>query len=481
MTDNKYNRKRVLITALGTMNCTTIVRELRKNTNYYLIGADINFPNRIYTSEEVDEFYQFPKATEDRELYFSFVKNFCIEHKINIYYCVVDEEVELMAKHREELSSIGVALCIANTDAVVICHNKDKFAEWSESNIPEYCIKRFVHYEDIKDNDFPLFLKPIEGRASIGCAKIQNRDELKPYLQCWNDFIVQEFTSGEIIAADVVRCRKSELTQVCQRKELLRNSNGCGISVQIIDNKDVDKACHKIADLLDLNGVVNMEFFVSNGAIRIIEVNPRIPAGVEYSCMAGLNLIRLAVEIEMGKKINTPSPIKIGSFFAKRYETYEIPTSTKLLNVRLTEFSYFYLKKSLAWLNDPEVKEGMDIRYTVTPEMQQEWFEKLPYRSDYKIWGVESGGVPIGACGFRNIQFESGELTCYIGEKDYRGRGLSTLMLEELEKKALELSFKEIILKVLIKNQRAKSLYKSCGYVEVSRDGQFIVMKKQIK
>lgn len=36
-------KQRVLITALGTMNCTTIVSELRKFPNdYYLIGADIN-------------------------------------------------------------------------------------------------------------------------------------------------------------------------------------------------------------------------------------------------------------------------------------------------------------------------------------------------------------------------------------------------------------------------------------------------------
>lgn len=323
--NNIYNRKRVLITALGTMNCTTLVKEIRKlPENYFIIGADINPQHSIYTSNEVDEYYQFPKATDNRSSYFDFVRQFCIDHNVSIYYCVVDEEVETMALHRDDLKNIGVTLCVANTEAVVICHNKDKFAVWSEQNIPDYCIKRYIHYEDVKDEDFPLFVKPIEGRASIGCRRIDSRFELDYYKKQWDGFVVQEFTSGDFIVADVVRCRKTGYVQVCQRQELLRNSNGCGISVQIVKNDTVDKACRTIAEKLDLDGVVNMEFFVSDDSAKIIEVNPRIPAGVAYSCMAGLNIVKLALDIAEGKAVVGASPIRTGAYFAKRYETYEI-------------------------------------------------------------------------------------------------------------------------------------------------------------
>ena len=37
------NQTRVLITAIGTMNCTTIISELKKAEEvFYVIGADIN-------------------------------------------------------------------------------------------------------------------------------------------------------------------------------------------------------------------------------------------------------------------------------------------------------------------------------------------------------------------------------------------------------------------------------------------------------
>lgn len=320
----KDKRLRVLVTALGTLNCTTIVKELRQNVDCYIIGADINPAYSIYTSTEVDEYHQFPKATDNREAYFEFVREFCIKHHVDVYYCVVDEEVETMALHRSDLERIGVALCVANTDAVVTCHRKNLFAEWSEKFIPDFCIKRYKRYEDITPRDYPLFIKPIEGRASIGCAKIIDDKGLIPYLKNWDDYVVQEFIQGEFIAADIVRCRETGLTQVCQRRELLRNGNGCGVAVEIVANEVVERVCRLIADCLDLNGVVNTEFFVGEKGIKIIEVNPRIPAGVAYSCMAGLNIVLLALAIAKGEKIIEISPLKVGAHYAKRYETYEI-------------------------------------------------------------------------------------------------------------------------------------------------------------
>lgn len=318
-------KQRVLITALGTMNCTTIVSELRKFPNdYYLIGADINPAYCIATSKEVDEFYEFPYSTRDREGYFSFVYDFCKEHHIDIYYCVVDEEVETMSKHRDELASIGVKLCIANTDAVIIAHNKDKFAEWSEKNIPSCCIKRYSNYSDIKDSDFPLFIKPIEGRASIGCRIISNRAELQSIVDCWDEYVVQEYISStKIVAVDVVRNRMSNQIEIAQRLELLRNSNGCGVAVEIIDNQDIREICFDIADKLNLHGCINMEFFLTEKGPRIIEINPRLPAGIAYSCMAGLDIVMNALRIAEGAPCSF-TPIRVGAHFAKRYETIEI-------------------------------------------------------------------------------------------------------------------------------------------------------------
>ena len=317
------NVERVLVTAIGTMNCTTIIQELKKYANrYYILGADINERQCIANSNEVNEYYQFPSVLKDREGYAAFVLSFCIEHDVNIVYCVVDEEVEILAKNRDKFEKAGIVLCLANTDAIITCHNKDLFAEWSEKEIPEYCIKRFVSYEDVKDSDFPVFIKPIEGRASIGCRLVENRTELLEYKMEWKNYVVEEFVQGKIVAVDIVRNRNTNDFEIAQRLELLRNSNGCGIAVQIVDDRKIREACEKIATKLDLNGVINAEFFILDDGPKVIEVNPRLPAGIAYSCMAGLDVVMNAMRIAKGETCQF-TPIKVGAFYAKRYETYE--------------------------------------------------------------------------------------------------------------------------------------------------------------
>lgn len=314
---------KVLVTAIGTMNCTTIISELKKaGEEFYILGADINPRHCIANSIEVDEYYQFPSVLKNREDYALFVINFCKEHCVDVLYCVVDEEVEILAKHRMDFEAIDVKLCLANTDAIVTCHNKDLFADWSEKFIPEYCIKRYKTYSEVKDDDFPVFIKPIEGRASIGCKQINTRAELQLYAETWSDYVVQQCIVGDIIAVDIVRNRKTGQVEIAQRIELLRNSNGCGIAVEIVNNPDVRKACLTIAEELNLNGVVNTEFFITDDGPKIIEVNPRLPAGIAYSCMAGLDVVMNALRISRGEECKF-TPIKIGAHYAKRYETYE--------------------------------------------------------------------------------------------------------------------------------------------------------------
>lgn len=314
---------RVLVTAIGTMNCTTIIRELKKaDEDFYILGADI-YPKRfIANSNGVDEFYQFPKVLEDREYYASFVLNFCKEHGVQVLYCVIDEEVQVLAQHREEFLHAGVTLCVADTSTIVTCHDKILFDEWMKNNFPQYHIPSYTS-SSAGDISFPVFIKPREGRASIGCRMIRNAAELYGVEDLWHDYLVQQYIEcGNIISVDVVRNRKTGQIGIIQKKEHLRNANGCGIAVEIVDIEEISSACKSIAGKLDTDGVVNYEFFLTEDGPKLIEINPRLPAGIEYSCMAGMNVVLNALWIARGGHCEF-SPVRIGSFYAKRYETYE--------------------------------------------------------------------------------------------------------------------------------------------------------------
>ena len=138
------------------------------------------------------------------------------------------------------------------------------------------------------------------------------------------------------------------------------------------------------------------------------------------------------------------------------------------------------LEKSLKWLNDPDLQKGMDIGYTITKEGQEEWYSRLSFRNDYKIWGFYCGDTSIGAGGFRNIREESGELTYYIGEKSYWGKGLGKVLMMQLLEKAQEMGFRYVKTKVLHSNERSLGCCRSIGFTVTGKDEKFTIMTFEI-
>lgn len=316
--------KTVLVTAIGTVTSTAIVKQLKQTGNYYIIGADINERNRIATSKDVDEYYKFPYSTE--ETYIPFALSFCKNHKVDYYYAVIDKEVVNLAKNREAFLEIGTKLCIVNSEFANITHFKNRFSEWIENNISEIAIKRYISIEKLQKANYPLFCKPIEGVASTGCKIVNSFEELSTIISL-SDFnhryLIQDYVEGQVITVDCIRNRKTNQKVQIQRKELLRNTNGCGIAVEIINNQELGRVCDYLMESLDLNGVANFEFFETNNGFRIIEINPRFSAGTLYSCMAGIDTVMNAMYIADEKRC-VFGEISVGAHFAERYEAYRL-------------------------------------------------------------------------------------------------------------------------------------------------------------
>lgn len=312
--------KRILITAIGTITASSIVLELRSSQEeYYLIGTDTNEACQIVTSKDVDEFYKFPSSVERPKDFLEFVLRFCKEHAIEYIFPVIDEEIVNYMENKHRFKEIGVKICIANDEIINICHYKDKFGRWVTQNIPECAIKTYGIEEKMK---FPVFVKPIEGRASNGCRMIYSREELdrQPDL---NKCVIQEYVEGEFITADLVQNIKYGQFLCIQRKEIIRNKNGCGIAVKTVKEHLVESACMIIAEKLQLNGIVNVEFLLTKEKAQIVEVNPRFSAGSYFSFLAGCNLAQEAIHIADGETCSF-GDMQLGKNYARRYETYEL-------------------------------------------------------------------------------------------------------------------------------------------------------------
>lgn len=316
----------VLVTAIGTMASTAIVTRLKGIGEYYLIGTDIFREDQVATSKDVDDFYVIPSAVDDLDGYISYMVEFCKKHAVEFYFATIDEEIANLSKHRKAFEQIGVKLCIPNHKLVITCHYKNTFTQWVAQNLPEIAIKTFEDPTEILPQDYPLFVKPTEGRASIGCRRIDNREQLGKFLQAdkpKEPFIIQQFTDGEVVTVDLIRSAKTGQSMQIQRRETLRNTNGCGIAVEIINDAKLTKICNELMEHLELNGVVNAEFFHKGDTFKIIEVNPRFSAGTTFSCLAGCDTVANEIRIARDERLEF-GEIAYGRCFAKRYETYRM-------------------------------------------------------------------------------------------------------------------------------------------------------------
>lgn len=147
--------------------------------------------------------------------------------------------------------------------------------------------------------------------------------------------------------------------------------------------------------------------------------------------------------------------------------------------VELVSYDRCYFEKSKLWLEDEEVNRLTDTGELPDEAARLRWFESLPSKSDYLIWGVAIEGQSIGACGLKHIRDSKAEYWGYIGEKSYWGKGLGSSMLSCIEQKAIDLNIEELYLTVLVNNIRAVRLYRKNGFIENGiADGYYSMTKR---
>jgi len=145
----------------------------------------------------------------------------------------------------------------------------------------------------------------------------------------------------------------------------------------------------------------------------------------------------------------------------------------------LVEFTKIFLDLSWQWLNDAEIKQTTNTP-DFTKESQQIWYNNLKNKTDYKIWGIEQNGLPIGACGLKNITDVDCEYWGYLGKRTYWGKGIGTEILKMMEGKARSLKLESIWLQVLRINERAIRLYNKNGYLIETSGSNLLIMRKSL-
>lgn len=88
--------------------------------------------------------------------------------------------------------------------------------------------------------------------------------------------------------------------------------------------------------------------------------------------------------------------------------------------------------------------------------------------------------IPIACASFKYFEDGVAEVKRVFVKPGYRGKGISKLLMKQLEEKAKELGYLKLILETGAKFEAAIGLYKSLGFQVINNYGQYKDIKDSI-
>ncbi len=295
----------ILILSAGTRN--KIVQYFRQTIDGKVVATDMQLTApAIY---EADTYYQVPRITTPG--YIDIILDICKKEEINAVLSLIDPELNLLAENIAKFENIGVQVIGSNFALCERALDKMQMYQWlREHGYP--CARS---YDDMQTFcidqqkgliDFPVFVKPVRGSASIAINKVENMDTLR---LLWNhgdgELMIQELLDGQEIGADVyIDMISSQVVSIFTKKKLLMRAGETDKAVSFKDQR-LFEFIENFVDESGWKGQIDIDIFDVNGTYYISEVNPRFGGGYPHAYMCGVNHMKL-IENNVNGIVNQP-------------------------------------------------------------------------------------------------------------------------------------------------------------------------------
>lgn len=298
----------VLVTAIGSMSADTVLTTLSEVQSLKLIGTDIYPQEWQPNAAFVSKFYQIHKATH--AAYISQMLEICRENNINYIIPLTDPEVDCLSENAKLFEKEGVTLCISSPETILKCRDKSTIEELFKNSSTVKVVSSLSREKLEDEKVYPIIAKPKRGRSSEGLFLLKKKSSLA-IIDSFDDYLFQPRIEGAVFTVDFIRTINGD-TLCIPRKELIRTSNGAGITVEIIQSDYLNKVTRVIGETLNIIGCVNIEFISDGTDFYLIDINPRFSAGIGFSLEAGYDFVTNHLRCFQNKEIDKLSLVREG-------------------------------------------------------------------------------------------------------------------------------------------------------------------------
>ncbi len=262
---------------------------------------------------EADAHYIVPRITAPD--YLEVLYEICKKEAITGVLSLIDPELSLIAAHEAQFRALGVQIIGSDYELCERTLNKWELFGWMEAHgypcAKTYCtMEAFCAALERGEVQFPVFVKPMKGSASIQIARADDMETAAFLFAHGEQMIIQEYMRGQEIGADVyidLICKK--VVSIFTKKKLVMRAGETDKAVSFIDEK-LFAFITKFAEESGFAGQIDMDLFEKDGVYSISEVNPRFGGGYPHAYACGADHMTLIRNNLMGIE----NPVQIGGY-----------------------------------------------------------------------------------------------------------------------------------------------------------------------
>ncbi len=301
----------ILILSAGTRN--KVVEYFKENVGDKgkVVATDCsNLAPAVY---EADVFYLVPRITAPG--YIEQILDICVKEKIDGVFSLIDPELSLLARERERFLAVGATPILSDYELVETCFDKHRMFELlTGMGIPTgqcYLSKEDFYRDRQKGRiDYPVFVKPVRGSASLNINKVSSDQELETLFHLYDDLMIQEFMDGQEYGADVyVDMISGKCTSIFVKKKIKMRAGETDKSVSV-KNPELFELIRKFVEKCGFCGMIDIDLFEIGGVFYISEVNPRFGGGYPHAYACGVNMPSQVLCNLSGRE----NPVRIGEY-----------------------------------------------------------------------------------------------------------------------------------------------------------------------
>lgn len=296
----------VLVASCGTRNKIIQYLKTELGSEGKVIATDASpYAPALY---EADKQVVVPRITEPG--YIEMIFDICKKENIQGIFSLIDPELSLLAEHAAQFRELGVMVIGSSYELCELSLNKWEMFRWLTAHgyrCAASYMDRNAFFADVEAGkiQYPVFVKPAKGSASIAIAKAEDAETVNLLCEHTDGMMIQEYLKGQEIGVDCyIDMLSGELISVFMKKKLVMRAGETDKAESFMDEKLLELVTAFVKEA-GFRGQIDIDVFEVDGEYYISEVNPRFGGGYPHAYECGANHMKYIVNNLKGV-INTP-------------------------------------------------------------------------------------------------------------------------------------------------------------------------------